>query len=183
MTTHIALLRGINVGGRNKLPMKDLAAVFTDLGCADVRTSIQSGNVVFSAGDELASEVPSRAAAAIANRFGLTVPVVTRTAAQLVDAARQNPFLAEGADPRTLAVVFLADLPDHKRVDALDPDRSPPDRFVVRGREVYLHCPDGAARSRLTNAYFDSKLATTSTARNVRTVGKLVEIATEAGRQ
>lgn len=175
--THIALLRGINVGGRNKLPMKDLAAIFTDLGCTDVRTYIQSGNVVYVAEPELAAVISERVAAAIHDRLELTVPVVTRTAAELEAVARANPFVAEGADPKTLAVAFLAHTPDAGRVAALDPERSPPDRFAVHGREIYLHLPNGAARSKLTNAYLDSRLATISTARNWRTVNKLVEIA------
>lgn len=174
--THIALLRGINVGGRNKLPMKDLAAIFDDLGCADVRTYIQSGNVVFTAPPDVAASIPDRAAAAISDRFGLTVPVVTRTASELAEAHRRNPFLAEGCAPKTLAVAFLANHPAPDRVAALDPDRSPPDRFAVIGREVYLHMPNGVARSKLTNAYLDARLATVSTARNLRTVGKLLEM-------
>lgn len=174
--TYIAFLRGINVGGRNKLPMKDLRVLFTDLGCAEVRTYIQSGNVVFAAPPDLAAEIPTRVSAAIEDRFGLTVPVVTRTAAELRNAAEANPFLAEDVDPKTLAVVFLADRPAPARVVRLDPDRSPPDRFAVVGREVYLHLPNGVARSKLTNAYLDSTLATISTARNLRTVNKLLEM-------
>ena len=78
--------------------------------------------------------------------------------------------------------MFLAELPDSASVEALDPARSPGDEFAVVGREVYLHCPNGVARSKLTNSYFDSKLSTTSTSRNWRTVGKLLELAAEAGR-
>ncbi len=174
--THIALLRGINVGGRNKLPMKILAAIFEDLGCRGVRTYIQSGNVVFDATPDLASEIPARVAEAIEERLGLNVPVVTRAAAELRAAADANPFLAEDLDPKTLALVFLADQPDPVRVARLDPDRSPPDRLAVVGREVYLHLPNGVARSKLTNAYLDSTLATVSTARNLRTVNKLLEM-------
>jgi uncharacterized protein (DUF1697 family) len=177
--THVALLRGINVGGHNKLPMKDLAAVFTDLGCDDVRTYIQSGNVVFTARTDLAAEIPVQVPAAIEDRFSLKVPVMTRSAVELRDAARANPFLAEDLDPKTLAVAFLAEVPDPARVARLDPDRSPPDRFAVVGREVYLHLPNGVARSKLTNAYLDSTLATISTARNLRTVSKLLEMAEE----
>jgi len=174
--THIALLRGVNVGGRNKLPMADLTAIFADLGCADVRTYIQSGNVVFTAPPDLADEIPARVTAAIEERVGLKVPVVLRTVVEWRDAARANPFLAEELNPKTLAVAFLAEVPDPARVDDLDPDRSPPDRFWVHGCEIYLHLPNGAARTRLTNAYLDSTLATTSTARNLRTVDKLLEM-------
>ena len=99
--THIALLRGINVGGKNKLPMKDLAALFRDAGCDRVQTYIQSGNVVFQATPALASCIPALIAKAISESFGYRVPVVTRTADELREIARGNPFLRSGADPWT----------------------------------------------------------------------------------
>jgi uncharacterized protein (DUF1697 family) len=174
--THIALLRGINVGGKNKLPMKDLAALFRDAGCDRVQTYIQSGNVVFQATPALASRIPALIAKAISESFGYRVPVVTRTADKLREIARGNPFLRSGADPKTLHVMFLMDVPAAAGVAELDPARSTPDEFLVRGREIYLHCPGGMARTKLTNQYFDSRLNTTSTARNWRTVLKLLDL-------
>jgi len=174
---HIALLRGINVGGRNKLPMKDLVAMFTDAGCDGVRTYIQSGNVVFSAKRALARRVPALITQAIADRLGLRVPLVMRTAAELEKVVAGNPFLRAGADPKKLHVAFLAKQPTAARVATLQPDRSPPDEFSVRGREIYLHCPNGVARTKLTNAYFDARLTTTTTVRNWNTVLKLCELA------
>ena len=175
---HVALLRGINVGGKNKLPMKELAALFREAGCEDVRTYIQSGNVLFRAGATLAGAIPSLISASIQERFGYHIPVVTRAAADLRATVEANPFAAAEADK--LLVLFLADAPAAEQVDALDPDRSPGDEFVVVGREVFLHCPNGFARSKLTNSYFDSALSTTSTGRNWRTVGKLLELTTAA---
>ena len=175
---HVALLRGINVGGKNKLPMKELAALFREAGCEDVRTYIQSGNVLFRAGSTPADAIPSLISASIQERFGYRIPVVTRTAADLRATVEANPFAAAEADK--LLVLFLADAPDAEQVDALDLDRSPGDEFAVVGREVFLHCPNGFARSKLTNSYFDSALSTTSTGRNWRTVGKLLELATAA---
>ena len=176
---NIALLRGINVGGKNKLPMKDLAALFREAGCEDVRTYIQSGNVLFRAGATPAEGIPSLISASIQDRFGYRVPVVTRTAAELRATVEANPFA--GAEADKLLVLFLADPPDPERVEALDPNRSPGDEFAVVGREVFLHCPNGFARSKLTNSYFDSALSTTSTGRNWRTVGKLLELAATGG--
>jgi uncharacterized protein (DUF1697 family) len=173
---YVALLRGINIGGR-RLPMKDLAAMFVDAGCSHVTTYIQSGNVVFQANPAMAKRIPPRVAAAIKQRFGFDVPVVTRTDAELHDVARGNPFVPEGADPETLHVAFLVETPDAARIALLDCDRSPPDKFVVRGREIFLHCPNGVARTKLTNGYFDTKLGTVSTMRNWRTVLKLLELA------
>ena len=177
MDVHVALLRGINLGGRNRLPMQDLAAMFTDAGCGSATTYIQSGNVVFEGSPALARGIPALIEKAIENRWGYRVPVVTRTGGELHKIVRGNPFLRAGAEAGTLHVAFLSDSPAAARVKTLDPDRSPPDAFAVRGREIYLHCPNGYGRTKLTNGYFDSKLATTSTVRNWRTVVKLLELA------
>jgi uncharacterized protein (DUF1697 family) len=172
----VALLRGINVGGKNKLPMKDLVALFAQAGADDVRHYIQSGNVVFRATAPLAARLPGLVAREIERGLGLRVPVILRSDDELRAAAKANPLLAAGADPSTLHVMFLERAPGKKEIAALDPGRSPPDSFSLVGREVYLSCPNGMARTKLTNAYFDSTLRTTSTARNWRTVLKLVEM-------
>ncbi len=178
---NVALLRGINVGGKNRLPMKELAALFVDAGCEDVRTYIQSGNVVFRAGPTGGEEIASVISASILEHFGYRVPVVTRTAREFQEIVRANPFLDAGAETDKLHVMFLAELPDSASVEALDPERSPGDEFAVMGGEIYLHCPNGVARSKLTNSYFDSRLSTTSTSRNWRTTLKLLDLATGAG--
>ena len=174
--SHLALLRGINVGGKNKIPMKGLIELFGEAGCHEVQTYIQSGNVIFSADPELTATLPDVITRSIAERFGCRVPVVLRTAAQIGEVLRNNPFLAEGAAVDTLHVLFLAAQPSAPSIDALDPDRSPPDAFSVRGQEVYLRLPNGAARTKLTNDYFDTKLGTVSTGRNWRTVSTLFEL-------
>ena len=175
--SYVALLRGVNVGGKNKLPMKDLIAMFTSAGCQSVETYIQSGNVVFKAGAALMASIPSLISNEIDERFGYRVPVVIRTAEEFRDVAASNPFLSAGVDPEKLHVVFLADKPESDKVVQLDPHRSPPDAFQVRGREIFLHCPTGLARTKLTNNYFDMKLATTSTVRNWKTVLTLLAMA------
>jgi uncharacterized protein (DUF1697 family) len=174
--TYLALLRGINVGGKNKLPMKELTVMFSEAGCENVRTYIQSGNVIFRAARSVSARLPGRITTQITERFGYRTPVQLRTTEQLEDVISSNPFLKAGAAEETLYVLFLADLPSQLSVDNLNPDRSPPDTFIVRGQEVYLQLPNGVARSKLTNDYFDSKLMTTSTGRNWRTVNKLLEL-------
>ena len=176
---NIALLRGINVGGKNRLPMKELAAMFVDAGCDDVRTYIQSGNVLFRTDPTRGEGIPSLISASIFSRFGYQVPVVTRTAREIREIAQANPFVEAGAETDKLHVVFLADPPEAEHVEALDPNRSPPDEFAVQGREIYLHCPNGVARSKLTNSYFDSRLSTISTMRNWKTVRRLLELAAD----
>lgn len=168
--TYVALLRGINVGGKNKLPMSDLRDMFTEVGCRDARSYIQSGNVIFRADPAVVASLAGSVTARIAERFGYRVPVLLRTADEIGAVIRHNPFLAAGAAEETLHVVFLADRPSTRSVASLDPDRSPPDAYTVHGREIYLHLPNGAARTKLTTAYFDTNLATTSTVRNWRTV-------------
>ena len=172
----VALLRGINVGGNNMLPMKDLAAMFEKAGCSEVKTYIQSGNVVFRADAKIASRIAAVISQAILKKFGVRVPVVVRTASDLLRVTSSNPFIESGVDPDKLHVVFLADRPAAAQAALLDPVRSPPDEFLVRGAEIYLHCPGGVGRSKLTNVYFDAKLGTVSTGRNWRTVLKLLEL-------
>ena len=178
---HAALLRGINVGGKNKVSMGPLAEVFTGAGCAEVQTYIQSGNVVFLAAPASAKRMPSLVSQRIRERFGFEVPVVIRTAEELGRVASNNPFLRSGVDTSSLSVGFLADAPDARRIAALDPNRSAGDAFQVVGRHVYLHLPNGVARTKLTNRYFDAALATVSTFRNWRTVLKLVEMTEATG--
>lgn len=173
--THVALLRGINVGGNHKLPMKTLQALFAAAGAREVRTYIQSGNVLFES--SRASALCVQVADAIETSLGFRPPIVTRPAAALREIRDACPFVAEGADPATLHVAFLASKPSNAAVAALDPQRSPGDRFSVHGSEIYLAFPNGVARTKLTNAYFDSKLGTTSTVRNWKTLGALIELA------
>ncbi len=177
VSIHIALVRGVNVGGKNKLPMADLRAIFAIAGCEAVETYIQSRNVVFEAEAALAARVPTLIASGIEERFGYRVPVVVRALNELRDVVTANPFLDSVDDTKTLHVAFLPETPDGDRVALLNPDRSPPDAFTVRGSEIFLHCPDGLARTKLTNSYFDSKLAATSTVRNWRTVLTLLTMA------
>ncbi len=176
---YLALFRGINVGGNNMLPMKELAVMFAKAGCADVQTFIQSGNVIFSAPAKLVGGIGEKIQKEIGKRFGFQVPIVIRTAEELARAVAGNPFIKAGADTDRLFVMFLADAPGPDAIAILDPKRSPPDEFIVRGREVHLKLVNGAARSKLTNAYFDSKLGTVSTARNWRTVTKLLGLMAE----
>jgi uncharacterized protein (DUF1697 family) len=170
---HIALLRGVNVGGANKLAMSDLKAIFEGAGCANVETIIQSGNVVFEAPAKAIGSLATIVAAEIQRRTGIEAPVILRSGAELRAIVESNPFLHAGADPAQLHVMCLAVRPSKGDVAALDPQRSPPDEFFVRDREIYLRLPNGVARSKLTNAYFDKTLRTIGTARNWRTMMRL----------
>jgi uncharacterized protein (DUF1697 family) len=174
--THLALLRGINVGGKNKILMTHLSAMFTEAGCKNVRTFIQSGNVIFDCSAKVAAQVPRLVAEQITHKLGYKTPVVLRSLAEYEDAVSSSPFIKAGVVLESLHVLFLAGVPEASMVAALDPHRSPGDEFIVRGREIYLRLTTSAADTKLTNAYFDSKLATISTGRNWRTVTKLLEL-------
>jgi len=177
LETYIALLRGINVGGKNSLPMRDLAQICQAVGCQDVKTYIQSGNVIVHADDERADSLSARLSAGILEHSGLRVPVVLLTRQELAEVAQGNPYLAQGADPAALHAMFLADAASPTALQQLDYERSPGDSYRVLGRTIYLNCPNGLARTKLTNDYFDRTLQTTSTGRNWRTVLKLLELA------
>jgi uncharacterized protein (DUF1697 family) len=176
MATFIALLRGINVGGKTLIKMPELKSLLASMGFDDVTTYIQSGNVVFSSssgdGQALAAAIEER----IAETFGLRPTVLIRTPMELTEIADGNPFLGRETDLSKLHVVFLSGPPAAASVEELDPKRSPPDEFSVRGREIYLHLPNGMGRSKLTVDYFEKRLGVRATARNWKTLNKLIEL-------
>jgi len=172
MTTYVALLRAINVGGSGKLPMKQLAALCSDLGFTDVRTYIQSGNVIFSSRQ---GEARVRKALEVALTEALRHPadVVVRTAAEMAKVRDGNPF--PKAPPAKVGVAFLnRRLTKAALEEVVIPGK---EEVVVGAREAYIHFPDGMGRSRL-------KLPKTwgpATVRNVNTVARLAAMAAEAG--
>ncbi len=172
LSSFVALLRGINVGGKNILPMAELAKVFAGCGCSDVETYIQSGNVVFRA-SQPQGVLSQRLSAAIHDRLGLNVPVVIRSREDFLDVAQEHPFERKASELKMLHVLFVADSPTAEQVASLDPERSPGDEFTVIGDQVFVFLGSGAAKSKLSNAYFDSRLGSVGTMRNWRTVGKI----------
>ncbi len=175
MPRYAALLRAVNVGGRS-LAMAELRALFTELGHAAVQTYLQSGNVVFAAGTRDERRLRRRIEDGIRDRFGLEVPVMLRSHGELVAVLRANPYTAADDDPAHLLVMFLDAAPKAAAVRAVDGALHAPDVFSVAGREIYLHCPNGYGRSKLTNDFFERKLGVRCTGRNLRTVTKLAEL-------
>jgi uncharacterized protein (DUF1697 family) len=170
-TRYVALLRGINLGARNKLAMADLRALVADLGAEEVETYVQSGNVVFTSGNS-ASALTRQIEERIRRDHGHEIAVLLRTGAELEKLVAGNPFLQAGKDPSTLHVTFLADAPGRAPIEAPGSDE-----FRIVRREVYLHCPNGYGRSKLSNAFFEKKLGVVATTRNWRTVTTLAELA------
>jgi uncharacterized protein (DUF1697 family) len=172
---HILLLRGINLGN-NRIPMPELVKVVEGAGATDAKTYIASGNVVCRADPATIGALCRKVHDVVEARFGFRSPVVARSLPEWREMMAHNPFDSVD-DDKKLYVMFLADLPTPGRLAALDPDHSPGDRFVVRGRDLYLHIPRGAAETKITNAWLDRTLATVSTGRNWRTVRTLGEMA------
>ncbi len=177
MATHIALLRGINVGGHRKLPMAELRASLEAAGHEDVATYIQSGNVALTVDETGGSSLAADLAALIDRDFGLAdVPVVTRSAGQWAAAMAANPFPEAEATPKRLLVFFCSEPPGPEAVDAFDHRRYEPDRLAVIGSEVFVAYDEGMSKSKLDSAAVEQALGVTATARNWSTVTKLASM-------
>jgi uncharacterized protein (DUF1697 family) len=173
LTRHLAMLRGINVGGKNRILMADLKRLFLESGAQEISTFIQSGNVLFLATAEEVTQICSMAKDRVTNHLGKEIPLVIFSASEMEEAVSSNPYLTPEADQNQLFVMFLRQKPTEAQIDSLDPNRSPGDSYSVINRQIYMRLTTGAADTKLTNAYFDSKLKTISTARNWRTVLEL----------
>jgi uncharacterized protein (DUF1697 family) len=187
MATHVALLRGINLGGRNKVAMADLRGLVSELGHADVSTYIQSGNVLFTAvADTDTSALAAGLTRAIADKLGVSSPVVVVAREELAQIVAANPFPAE-PDPRRVHAVVLSEPPWPDLAVKLDAARaksaaaSEADQVLAIGRTLYLHTPAGYGRSVLAEALLrvvsSPKSGATGTARNWATMTKLLELA------
>ncbi len=170
MATHVVRLRGVNVGGHNRLPMADLRAVLVGLGCSDVATYLQSGNAVCTTTGS-PDDVASTVAASLASERGLSVPVMARSADQWTTLVAVNPLAGLDDDPKRLHVTFLEGAPAPDRLAALaaEADDLAPERIEVVGADAFLHTPHGFADTRFTPAFLERRLGRTATTRNWRT--------------
>lgn len=180
MTVHVALLRGINVGGHNKLPMADLRAIAVDSGLTDVGTYIQSGNVL-----GISRKSPARVGSdlhdAILASSGLDVRIAVRSAADLDSIVGENPFLERATEDKQLHVVFLFARGSAKQIAGVDEAAYAPDEVALRGSNAYLFTPNGLGRAKIATESMMRRLGIEGTARNWRTVTKLAAMAAEMG--
>ncbi len=179
MQRFVSFLRGVNMAGHNKIKMTDLAELFKKVGFKDAETFIQSGNVVFSdTKNESAVKIAALIESAIFEKFGLSVPALVRNIPELKAVLSGNPFLAEANfDPARMAVMFLHEEPtDEGLVEMKDVDY-PPDRFSIKGREIYIWCPNGFGRTKLYTNFFENRMKVIGTARNWNTINAILEIA------
>lgn len=176
MTTWVALLRGVNVGGHRKVPMAQLRAAVEALPATDVRTYVQSGNVVFSSAHRTERAVVKALEPALAAAFGFEITVIARSAAEIRRILAADPLGAEGRDPTHGHVMFLAGEP--KAGGLADGVQRVGDESYLRvGREVYLSTPAGLGRSSLAGLLTDRRLGVATTTRNWRTVTTLASMA------
>ena len=180
MTTHIALIRGINVGRNKRVAMADLRALLSDLGYRDVRTLLQSGNAVFTAPGS-AADVATAVERAMTEQLHVAARVLVRSKAQLGAAITADPFGQRAADGSKHFLGFLDRTPSKATVDAVpqlagDADTSPDEARFVDGH-LYLWCPHGISKSTLWTVKWDKVLDTAVTLRNWNTVTKLLELA------
>jgi uncharacterized protein (DUF1697 family) len=172
----IALLRGINLGSRNRVPMAGLRQAFEEAGCESVATYIQSGNVVFVKKASDRGALARKLEQAVRDGFDVSAAVVLRTSGELAKVVRSHPF---GRDTSHSVVTCLAEKPGRAAVRRLEALDIAPDRFEVVGSDVFLHYPNGFQGARLTGALLERHLEVAGTARNWRTVARLTELAKE----
>jgi uncharacterized protein (DUF1697 family) len=172
---YIALIRGINVGGSHLLPMKDVKLLFEQHGCAEVQTYIQSGNVVFRSTDANAGRLARRVTAAVAKARGFEPRLLVLTRHELERAAAGNPFPEADDNPASVHLFFLAEPAKDADVKSMHAVKTATERFVLKGRVLYLHTPDGVGSSKLA-ARAERLLGVAATARNWRTVTTLLEL-------
>jgi uncharacterized protein (DUF1697 family) len=176
MARLVVLLRGINLGSRNRISMPKLREALEDAGYDNVRTYLQSGNVVLTSAAS-AKQVGRDCERLVADRFGLEIAVVARTRKELAEVVRRNPLARVAKDPKRYQVSFLEKKPTSQIVRELEEVATGQEEVVSIGREIYAWHPAGVARSKLWARLAGNNLGVTATARNWTTVTKLLELA------
>ena len=176
--TYIALLRGINVSGQKIIKIDELRKLFESLDFKNVKTYIQSGNVVFNSGIDNTEIIVKLVEKKIKDVFTFDVTVIIRTGDEFRKIIQSNPFL-KNKPVEKLYVIFLSGIADNENVEKLQPYKSKTEEFRIIGKEIYLFYPDGYGRSKLTNNIFELKLGLKTTTRNWNTVNKLFEMSKE----
>ncbi len=178
MAVIISMLRGVNLGGHNRVKMDALRALYESLALRDVETYVQSGNVIFRTEGRELVRLRTRIEDGIEKSFGFHSDVIIRTPAELRDVVKKNPFAARrGIDPKRLAVTFLASDPGKEAREKLLGMKTEPEELRIEGRELYTYYPNGMARPKLTWPVIERALKTSGTARNWNTVTKLLDMA------
>lgn len=178
MNTYIALFRGINVGGHNKLLMKDLRDLMSDLGYQNIDTYIQTGNVVFQSEDNDKQNLSGRISSAVEEHHGFKPKVLVLELEEIEEAIENNPFPEAEVEPKSLHLNFLASEPENPDLEFLEEYKKESERFELTGRMFYLYAPEGIGRSKLADKT-GKALGVPMTGRNWRTVQKIMELVEE----
>jgi uncharacterized protein (DUF1697 family) len=174
------MLRGINVGGKKPVRMERLRESWAALGFRSIKTYVQSGNIVFVDAEKSPSNLSKSISEAILGDFGFRVPVLVKTAKEMGEVIKRNPFLKEtGIDPSKLHVTFLSEAASKDALKSLERLPTKPDRFFVGRQEIYLYCPGGYGKTKLSNGAFEKALSMGTTTRNWKTVNALFEMASK----
>ncbi len=177
MPRSVALLRSVNVAGHGRLAMNELRASFEALGCTDVTTYIQTGNVLFTSEPKSDKGLAAAIEERLAEDFGDAPAVLVRSTADLRRVGTSSPYAKAGADPARHHVTFLATVPTKAALAALALPPSGRDELIIDGKEIYVHTPDGYANTKYTGTFLERRLGVVSTTRNWNTVTKLSELA------
>lgn len=173
MNTYIALLRGINISGQKIIKMADLRAFLTEAGLSQVQTYIQSGNIIFES-SQSRKELTKLIIETIEKHYGFHVPTIILTPAELQQAADNNPY--QGTEGNKLYLTFLSEAPLLDGLDAIMSVKKTDEEIKLIEKVLYFHCPNGAARSKISNNLVEKKLAVRATTRNWRTTNKLLDL-------
>jgi len=177
MTTYIALLRGINVSGHNVIKMERLRQIFEALPVRDVRTYIQSGNVIFEAEEQRTDTLSKQIEETLQKSLGFEVRTVVRSVEELAEIKERNPYAADvQGEQEKLYVTFLSALPSEANIAQLMTFRSEVDDFEVSRHEVYIRCRESYGKSIYSNNFLEKKLGVAATTRNWATVNKLLAL-------
>ncbi|MFC2167452.1 DUF1697 domain-containing protein [Acidobacteriota bacterium] len=168
MSVHISLLRGINVSGQKKIKMEELRALYNSLGFKNVKTFIQSGNVIFECVETDLSLLEKNIESGIKKQFGYDVHVLITTPFKLKEIIDNNPF-----DEEKTSVTFLSEIPKHIPWDELKTAKHETEKIEISNDVVYIHYPIGIGKTKLSNNFFERKLKVAATSRNLRTINKL----------
>ncbi len=169
------MFRGINVSGHNIIKMEKLRASLITLGFGNIKTYVQSGNVVFEAANDSAGNLSKKIEQKIMRDYGFSVPVFLMTSKKLEETVKRCPFLkATNIDHSKLHVTFLSDDPPETALEQLQPSDVKPEQLGIVGREIYLYCPDGYGRTKLSNTAIEKQLSVRATTRNWNTVNTLL---------
>ncbi len=178
MKTYIAILRGINVSGQKLIKMQDLKLHLEKMGFSNIKTYIQTGNVIFGSVEVNAKKVEAGVVKCIKANFGFDVPVIIRTAEEWIEAVNNNPFSKQPEiEVDKLHVVFLEKELEKAYMNMVGKKDFTPDEYLFGKKEIYIYCPNGYAKTKLSNSFFEKILNQKTTTRNWKTVNKILEIA------